>query len=145
MVFREEPEGFRSAVDVVGCYVEYGGRFVLLQRHPRQSHGGKWCQPAGKIDQGESIHQAMKRELKEETGIDVPETNLKFLAPVYVTAGDKQFIFHAFSTTLAREPEIKLNPYEHVDFKWMSPHEVLQLPPDELIHDFHDTMKLFYK
>ena len=53
---------------VVGCFLEYDGKFVLLLRHVHKADGGTWGLPAGKVEPGESDETAMLRELYEETG-----------------------------------------------------------------------------
>ena len=47
---------------------EASGRFrFLVLKHRR---GGHWAFPKGRIEPGESIEQAARRELEEETGLD---------------------------------------------------------------------------
>lgn len=53
---------------VVGCFLEYEGKFVLLHRHAHKPNGGTWGLPAGKVEPGESDTAAVLRELWEETG-----------------------------------------------------------------------------
>lgn len=43
---------------------------ILLIRGPRRG----WEQPGGQVEEGESIHDAVIREVKEETGIDIEVT-----------------------------------------------------------------------
>lgn len=43
----------------------------LTRRHQHQHQGGKWEFPGGKVEQGETVHQALHRELMEEVAIDV--------------------------------------------------------------------------
>jgi lipoyl(octanoyl) transferase len=50
--------------------VRADGRVLLLRRSPER--GGFWQQVTGRIEPGESPEQAARRELREETGADLP-------------------------------------------------------------------------
>lgn len=54
----------------VGAIVIRDGAILLVQRG-REPHKGLWAIPGGRIEPGESLHQATCRELLEETGIRV--------------------------------------------------------------------------
>ena len=47
-----------------------GNRIVLVRRKYGADRG-KWCIPCGNVEVGEDIRTAVKREIKEETGLDV--------------------------------------------------------------------------
>ncbi|EGA69950.1 NTP pyrophosphohydrolase [Vibrio sinaloensis DSM 21326] len=50
---------------------------VFITKRPDDKHkGGFWEFPGGKVEQGESIEQAMIRELEEEVGITTTEQTL---------------------------------------------------------------------
>jgi 8-oxo-dGTP diphosphatase len=48
-----------------------GGEFLLAQRPPGKVYEGYWEFPGGKVEPGESIEQALRRELQEELGITI--------------------------------------------------------------------------
>ena len=50
------------------------GKILLSLRHQHSHQGGKWEFPGGKFEQGETTEQALHRELKEELGIDIQQT-----------------------------------------------------------------------
>lgn len=55
----------------VGAIVGNDGR-ILIAKRPQAAHqGGLWEFPGGKVDAGESVQQALARELKEELAIEV--------------------------------------------------------------------------
>jgi 8-oxo-dGTP diphosphatase len=56
-------------VQVVAAIIERGGRFLIGQRQPEQSHPLKWEFPGGKVEPGETPEQALTRELEEELAI----------------------------------------------------------------------------
>ncbi len=58
-------------VRVAAAVLCRGGKVLIARRAPNKKMGGLWEFPGGKIEKGESAGEALKRELKEELGIDV--------------------------------------------------------------------------
>lgn len=62
----------RVAVDVaVGVLVDADGRFLLTSRPDGKVYAGYWEFPGGKLEAGETVEQALRRELHEELGITI--------------------------------------------------------------------------
>ena len=62
----------RAPVDVaVGVLVDAGGRFLLTSRPEGKVYAGHWEFPGGKLEPGESVEAALRRELHEELGITI--------------------------------------------------------------------------
>lgn len=67
----------RVPVDVaVGVLIERDaqgreGRFLMTSRPEGKVYAGHWEFPGGKLEQGETVEQALRRELHEELGIDI--------------------------------------------------------------------------
>ena len=62
----------RTPVDVaVGVLIDEQGRFLLTSRPPGKVYAGYWEFPGGKLEAGESVEQALRRELHEELGIEI--------------------------------------------------------------------------
>jgi 8-oxo-dGTP diphosphatase len=65
-------EGERQAVDVaVGVLIDDDGRFLLTSRPAGKVYAGYWEFPGGKLEAGESVQAALRRELHEELGITI--------------------------------------------------------------------------
>jgi len=54
----------------VGVLVQPDGRFLLTSRPGGKVYAGYWEFPGGKLEAGESVAQALTRELHEELGIE---------------------------------------------------------------------------
>ncbi|MBA3588366.1 MAG: NUDIX domain-containing protein [Methylibium sp.] len=69
--------GERIAVDVaVGVLFDAHGRFLLTSRPEGKVYAGYWEFPGGKLEAGETVEQALKRELHEELGIVIGEAEV---------------------------------------------------------------------
>ena len=63
-----------TPVDVaVGVLIDAAGRFLLTSRPADKVYAGYWEFPGGKLEAGESVATALRRELMEELGITIGE------------------------------------------------------------------------
>lgn len=64
--------GAREVIDVaVGILIRPDGQFLMTSRPMGKAYEGYWEFPGGKLEPGESVGQALKRELQEELGVDI--------------------------------------------------------------------------
>ena len=64
--------GAKAPIDVaVGIVMRRDGTVLLGQRVPGKPYAGWWEFPGGKVEPGESVEQALARELHEELGLSV--------------------------------------------------------------------------
>lgn len=62
----------RKIVDVaVGVLIRPNGDFLLTSRPPGKVYEGYWEFPGGKLEAGETVEHALRRELQEEIGITI--------------------------------------------------------------------------
>jgi 8-oxo-dGTP diphosphatase len=62
----------RAIVDVaVGVLIRGDGAFLLTSRPPGKVYAGYWEFPGGKLETGETVEQALRRELMEEIGVTI--------------------------------------------------------------------------
>ena len=65
-------EGDRRVVEVaVGVLIQADGQFLLTSRPAGKVYEGYWEFPGGKIEAGETVEQALRRELQEEIGVTI--------------------------------------------------------------------------
>lgn len=61
-----------APIDVaVGILMKPNGDILLAQRPPGKPYAGYWEFPGGKVESGESIFDALKREFTEELGVQI--------------------------------------------------------------------------
>lgn len=67
----------RVVVDVaVGVLLQADGLFLLTSRPEGKVYAGYWEFPGGKLEPGETVEQALRRELLEELGIVIGQAQL---------------------------------------------------------------------
>jgi 8-oxo-dGTP diphosphatase len=66
----------RPVTDVaVGVLIAADGRFLLTSRPVGKVYAGYWEFPGGKLEAGETVEQALRRELQEEIGITIGQAH----------------------------------------------------------------------
>ena len=72
----------------------FSGDSVLLVRRGNEPAKGKWGLPGGVIELGETVEEAVVREVKEETGIDVRPIRLITALDSIVRDDEGRIRFH---------------------------------------------------
>ncbi|MDR7278699.1 NUDIX hydrolase [Catenuloplanes atrovinosus] len=129
-----------SLVVAVGAVVrDDEGRLLLIRR----SDNGFWALPGGAQDLGESVSQAVVREVEEETGILVEVTGISgiYSDPGHVIAYDDGEVRQEFSLCFHAEAvsgDIRTSS-ESTSVAWISPSEVdkLSIHPSMLLRIRH--------
>ena len=142
MIHKEKPQNFDPKFDVGSCFIEYNEEILLLHRQDHKPEGDTWGVPAGKVNEGEKVLETMLREIQEETGFQLPSSQLSYFGKIYVNYPEYDFVYHIFHTKLDQKQEVAINHNEHKNFKWISPKNALNMP---LIQDLDACIKLFYK
>ena len=100
------------------------GQLLMTQRHPDKKAGGLWEFTGGGVLAGETTKQAAVRELEEELGVQVDESELSLLE-VYQ---HRNYFMDIFVVKKDMDlATLVLQPEEVVDIKWVSHEELLQM------------------
>lgn len=68
--------GSTPMLRVVGACIADGDKYLIAKRSDKQGYSGKWEFPGGKVENGETDQDALKRELKEELDINIDVSTL---------------------------------------------------------------------
>jgi nucleoside triphosphatase len=121
---------------VGGLVFNAQGQLLVVKSHKWK---GKYTIPGGHVEVGERLEDALRREIKEETGLDVHD--IAFLCFQEYVGGDsfwekRHFIFFDF-TCQSDKAEVVLND-EAQEYRWLDPQEALQYPIDDYLrHSIH--------
>jgi 8-oxo-dGTP diphosphatase len=103
--------------DIVNAVLLRANEVLLARRSPtRKAYAGLWSFPGGHVEEGESLEQAMHRELQEEVGI-VPLVFRRLTQigdPVAATT-----IYHMYAVT-AWTGEPTIQDHEHSELRWFA-------------------------
>ena len=108
-------------VRVVAAVIARGDALLVCQRPPHKRHGGLWEFPGGKCEPGESDADAVRRELREELGVEAIDVGPATLA---IADPGSPFLIAFVPTRIAGEPTC----HEHVALRWGTPGELATLP-----------------
>ncbi len=105
------------------------GRYLLLKRSSEKDFAsGVWECVTGRVDQGEGFEDALRREVREELGVEVQIEF--FVGTTHFYRGEaipeNELIGVVYCCSLVDPQAIRVSP-EHSEHRWVSPAEVGEL------------------
>jgi mutator protein MutT len=121
-------------IRVVAAVIERQGRYLVCQRPAGKRHGGLWEFPGGKLEAGEGILEAARRELDEELGVVVTAVGGQLFT---ITDPGSAFLIEFHPVTILGEPAC----LEHAALAWATAKELtaLELAPGD--RRFAETLR----
>ncbi|MBE9374541.1 NUDIX domain-containing protein [Saccharopolyspora sp. HNM0983] len=113
---------------VVAAVVDVCGRVLLLRRPPDDARGGEWEFPGGKVDPGEDLMTALRREVLEETGQTISAVGGYLGSFDYMTAAGRHNRQHTWSVTVVADAPVVLT--EHDAHSWVADSTARPLGPE---------------
>jgi phosphoglycolate phosphatase-like HAD superfamily hydrolase/ADP-ribose pyrophosphatase YjhB (NUDIX family) len=112
---------------VGGLIFDDAGRVLMVRTH---KWSNLWGIPGGKIKYGEPSEEALRRELKEETNLEIGDIRFVLVQDCIHSKEfyrDAHFILLNYTCRCAGEPAIKLND-EAREYRWVTLDQALSLP-----------------
>lgn len=118
-------------------------KFLILVRNMNdKSRPGDFDIPGGSLKDGELHEEALRREVKEETGLEITNINPVVVNTNYDANENKYFVYIGYQST-ATSTDVILNPEEHSSFIWMTAAEFESKAPKHIL--LEQVLKTFGK
>lgn len=105
---------------VVGAVLAKKDKVLVLRRRPEEFMGGMFELPSGKVEPGETLIGALKREVKEETGLAIKTVQAYLGSFDYQSGSGKPTRQFNYSAKIF-PGKLKLSPMEHDTYQWIGP------------------------
>ncbi len=108
-------------INIACCGIIVNKGKVLITKRSVSPFLGKYVLPGGKLDFGESLIECLKREVYEETGLEMK--NVKFFDYYELFLNKKYYLIMYFICNVASS-KLKINRDEISDVKWIGKEEI---------------------
>ena len=93
----------------------------------RNSYNRWHTLPGGRVDRGETFREGAARELREETGISLPETGFTCVHAETHRWQQRTERIEIHAIELEQRPAVHLDAVEIAEARWISPSDALEL------------------
>jgi 8-oxo-dGTP pyrophosphatase MutT (NUDIX family) len=117
---------------------------LLVRRNPEQRFmGGAWVFPGGAVDEGETVEQTARRELSEESALELPPDAPLVPFSRWITPAEVKTRFDTwfFVVEAPQDAEPRVDGAECVDFRWIRPQQALDEFAEERLQLVFPTIK----
>lgn len=125
------------------AFVNHGGKILILRESAKYEDGtnaGRWDVAGGRLKPGERFDESLRREVKEETGLEIKIGNVLFVNEWRPVAKDEPWqIVGMFFECLTNSDAVTLGE-DHDDYQWINPAEYKKY---NLIPNLHPAFEAY--
>lgn len=129
-----QPQIGRFSAGVAGLiWRPSDGKYLLLQRSPEKDFGsGAWECVTGRVDQGEGFEQAIRREIREELGIEIQLDFIIGTMHFYRGPAEpvNELLGVQYGCSIIHNSTIHLSA-EHTQYRWVTFDETMEVLPKD--------------
>lgn len=137
-----------------GFIQKKNGEFLIVKRAVDDDFQANfWEIPGGKLDLGEDIVEGLKREVKEESGLDITAVYpLHVYKYMHEDNAEREYLEIQFYCRLVDEEQAVTLSNEHAAYEWITFDQIDQFSPmsdeiKDILHSYanHPVVKLVYE
>lgn len=114
----------RNIAVTLECFVKKNGKYLMLHRSPKKRiMPDVWMAPGGHREFNEGLFECARREVREETGLEIKNLRVIATGNAYLRDLDQEFFFHFVEADYA-SGEVIAEP-ENGELVWLTPAEMI--------------------
>lgn len=121
------------------------GKFLLIRRSPEKypEVGARWDIVGGRIEPGSPLLENLKREIKEEVGLDLKKAPKLIAAQDILRVSGRHVVRLTYLASIEGEPQLD---NDHSEFRWFTLEEMRALGNEEIDIYFKEILDkgMFY-
>ena len=113
----------------VSCWIMNEKGEVLLQKRAgeKRRNPNKWAKTGGQVDSGETVEEAIFREVKEELGIEIPKEQIKIDSIYKSDDKNRRFAYNYIFVVNYKIEDYVLQKEEVADVKYFTIEELEEI------------------
>lgn len=112
---------------------------ILMSERLKGNGAGTWGLAGGHLEMGETFEECCKREVKEETGLDINEVRLLTAVNKGIVASGDHYVTLFFVANNVDGTPLDLEPEKHGPWKWFPKNDI----PKTCFEDFESLIKRY--